>query len=79
MSSKALFSQENPGAFRYLIWVEKVPHSFLSPARYQLGYLAGGIWGIMNLPICYPYRVNFCFNEKIPTFLCPLTYLLLNL
>ena len=45
MSSKALFSQENPGAFRYLIWVEKVPHPFLSPARYQLGYLAGRIWG----------------------------------
>ena len=45
MSSKALFSQEDPGALRYLIWVEKVPHPFLSPARYQLGYLAGRIGG----------------------------------
>ena len=29
MSSKALFSQENPGAVRYPIWVEKVPHPFV--------------------------------------------------
>ncbi len=30
MSSKALFSQENPGALRYLIWVEKVPQPYFN-------------------------------------------------
>ena len=73
MSSKALFSQENPGAVRYPIWVEKVPHPFYRRRDINLDTSPAEYRGMMNLPIGYPYRVNFSFHEKIPTFLCPLT------
>ena len=64
MSSKALFSQENPGAVRYIIWVERFSISFYRHRGIEADTSAAEYVGIISLPIFYPYRVNFCFNEK---------------